>query len=68
MEDLEIEYEVSLSELRRLTSTDFATLAWSNQGDYIIRWKYASGNRNELYKRIILRPEKGIAGKVMRSS
>jgi nitrogen regulatory protein A len=67
MEDLKLEIEVSLSELRQLTSTDFAALAWSNQGDYIIRWKYASGNRNERYKRIILRPEKGIAGKVMRS-
>jgi nitrogen regulatory protein A len=67
MENLKVEIEVSLSELRRLTSTDFAALAWSNQGDYIIRWKYASGNRNERYKRIILRPEKGIAGKVIRS-
>jgi nitrogen regulatory protein A len=67
MGNLKVDIEVSLSELRRLTSTDFAALAWCNQGEYIIRWKYASGNRNERYKRIILRPEKGIAGKVIRS-
>ncbi|HJV46334.1 MAG TPA: GAF domain-containing protein [Bacillota bacterium] len=67
MGSLKGDIEVSLAELRRLTSTDFAALAWSNQNEYIIRWKYASGNRNERYKRIVLRPEKGIAGKVMRS-
>ncbi len=56
-----------LNELRRLTAADFAALAWADTDEQTIRWKYASGNRNDRYKRIVLRLGKGIAGKVMRS-
>lgn len=67
MGSLQGDIEASLSELRRLTATDFAALAWADDTEQAIRWKYASGSRNERYKRIILRLGKGIAGKVMRS-
>jgi nitrogen regulatory protein A len=59
--------EAHLNQIRNLTSSDFAALAWTDRNDYIIRWKFASGNRNERYKRIILRPGRGIAGQVIRS-
>ncbi|MFC4767097.1 GAF domain-containing protein [Effusibacillus consociatus] len=67
MGSLQGDIETSLSELRRLTDTDFAALAWSGDNDRAIRWKYASGNRNDRYKRIGLQVGKGVAGKVMRS-
>lgn len=67
MGSLQGDIEASLSELRRLTATDFAALAWADEKEQTIRWKYASGSRNERYKRITLRLGKGIAGKVMRS-
>lgn len=67
MGSLQSDIEASLSELRRLTATDFAALAWADSNEQTIRWKYASGNRNDRYKRIVLRLGKGIAGKVMRS-
>ncbi|GAX91405.1 GAF domain-containing protein [Effusibacillus lacus] len=67
MGSLQGDIEASLSELRRLTATDFAALAWADDKDQAIRWKYASGSRNERYKRIVLRLGKGIAGKVLRS-
>jgi signal transduction protein with GAF and PtsI domain len=59
--------ESSLYALRRLTATDFAALAWMDEGERIVRWRYASGNRNERYKRIMMRNGKGVAGSVMRS-
>lgn len=67
MGSIQSDIEASLSELRRLTATDFAALAWADSNEQTIRWKYASGNRNDRYKRIVLRLGKGIAGKVMRS-
>lgn len=67
MGSLQGDIEASLNELRRLTATDFAALAWADSTEQTIRWKYASGNRNDRYKRIVLRLGKGIAGKVMRS-
>ncbi|MGC5324150.1 GAF domain-containing protein [Brevibacillus sp. SYSU BS000544] len=66
MGSLQGDIEASLSELRRLTATDFAAIAWLDN-EQMIRWKYASGNRNDRYKRIVLRFGKGIAGKVMSS-
>lgn len=65
MGSLQGDIEASLSDLRRLTATDFAAIAWLD--NELIRWKYASGNRNDRYKRIVLRFGKGIAGKVMSS-
>ncbi|UOF92070.1 GAF domain-containing protein [Fodinisporobacter ferrooxydans] len=67
MWSLQEEIEGCLFELRRLTATDFAAIACSNQKDQTIRWVYVSGNRNDRYKRILLRPGKGIAGKVAKS-
>lgn len=67
MGSLQGDIEASLSELRRLTATDFAALAFADSNEQTIRWKFASGNRNDRYKRIVLRLGKGIAGKVMRS-
>ncbi|HJV46313.1 MAG TPA: GAF domain-containing protein [Bacillota bacterium] len=66
MSNLVRDLEVGLTELRRLTSADFAALAWQDH-DSIIRWKCASGNRSNRYKRILLRFERGIAGSVIRT-
>ncbi len=57
--------KAKLSELKDVTATDFAALAWTDSTEQTIRWKYASGNRNDKYKRIVLRLGKGIAGKVL---
>lgn len=57
--------EVHLTQLRGLLSCDFAGLAWSENN--LVRWKVVSGNRNDRYKKIILRYGKGIAGQVLRS-
>lgn len=66
MDDKQLDIEGLLSEVRRLTNTDFVGLAWSEKSDQI-RWRFASGNRNERYKRIVLRLGKGIAGQVIRT-
>lgn len=61
-----VQIERFLDEVRRLMAVDFAGLAWYEELDFI-RWRFASGNRNDRYRRITLRLGKGIAGKVIRS-
>lgn len=57
--------ELHLTQLRSLLSCDFAGLAYAE--NQLVRWKIVSGNRNDRYKKIVLRSGKGIAGQVLRS-
>jgi nitrogen regulatory protein A len=53
-----------LDGLRVRVKVDFLALAMA-EPDGQIRWAYASGNRNDRFKRIVLRQGKGIAGRVI---
>jgi nitrogen regulatory protein A len=64
MLQLEEQIQEHLDSFRAEIGADFVALALT-EPDHVIRWKYASGNRNDRYKRIVLRPGKGLAGKVM---
>ncbi|MDP5275618.1 GAF domain-containing protein [Chengkuizengella axinellae] len=66
MGSLQPEIEKHLEGIRLLSSSDFVGFAILDKEEYIIRWKYVSGNRNDRYKRIRLRPGKGIAGQVIK--
>ncbi|MGE5703117.1 MAG: GAF domain-containing protein [Clostridia bacterium] len=55
-----------LGQLRTETDTDFAALACMETEDQEMRWRYASGNRNERYKKILFN-RKGMIGNVLRS-
>lgn len=55
-----------LSSLRAETHTDFAAIALMEQPEQQLRWRYASGSRNERYKKIMLN-RKGMIGNVLRS-
>lgn len=67
MDKIELAINQCLEELRLQTGADFAAFACQESGEAVIRWKYAAGNRNERFRRIVLRPGKGIAGKVLMS-
>lgn len=56
-----------LDHVRTDTGTDFVGLACHDFASHHTRWQYASGNLNNLYKKIILWPGRGIAGKVVAS-
>jgi nitrogen regulatory protein A len=56
-----------LEDLRLRTDADFSAFACQEPGETAIRWKYAVGNKNERFRRIVLRLGKGIAGKVWMS-
>ncbi|MBL0388689.1 GAF domain-containing protein [Tumebacillus sp. ITR2] len=58
------EIQKALDGLRLQVGVDFLALAIA-EGDGQIRWVNASGNRNDRFKRIVLRPGKGIAGRVI---
>ncbi|WP_165763849.1 GAF domain-containing protein [Halalkalibacter urbisdiaboli] len=46
---------------------DFVGLAIYDHDGNHLKWKYAVGNRNDKYKRIVVRYGKGISGHVIRS-
>jgi nitrogen regulatory protein A len=60
----EEQIQAALDKLRTQIVADFLALAVP-EPDGQIRWQFASGNRNDRYKRIVLRPGKGIAGRVV---
>jgi len=67
MDKIERSINQCLEDLRLKTNADFTAFACQEPGEAVIRWKYAVGNRNERFRRIVLRSGKGIAGKVLMS-
>ena len=55
-----------LDTLCKITSSDFSGLAWNDPHDRRIRWLYASGNSNERFKSLALKPGHGLAGLVLK--
>ncbi|MBY0011978.1 GAF domain-containing protein [Paenibacillus typhae] len=64
-----VDYQGELDTIRMALGYDFISLALAEPAeyDYVIRWKYASGNTNERYKRIVLQSGRGIAGIVFKT-
>jgi nitrogen regulatory protein A len=58
--------QFELDQLRKVTSSDFSGIAWIDERDNRIRWLYASGNLNERYKKLALKPGRGLAGMVIK--
>ncbi|GGA30252.1 GAF domain-containing protein [Paenibacillus physcomitrellae] len=63
-----VAFQRDLDMARATLGFDFMALALveSAEHNYIIKWKYVSGNKNERYKRIVLQSGKGIAGMVFK--
>ncbi|WP_313639780.1 GAF domain-containing protein [Paenibacillus sp. FSL K6-0276] len=64
-----VDYQIELDQIRAALGYDFMSLALVEPAeyDYVIRWKYASGNTNNRYKRIVLQSGRGIAGIVFKT-
>ncbi|WP_026907367.1 GAF domain-containing protein [Paucisalibacillus globulus] len=61
-------YQEAINELRRTYEVDLIALAIvMPDQEYVLKWKYISGNLNDLYQRITLRSGKGIAGQVFKT-
>jgi nitrogen regulatory protein A len=60
------EIQDELDSLCKITASDFSGLAWIDQHDSRIRWLYASGNSSERFKRLALKPGRGLAGLVLK--
>lgn len=63
------DYQRVLDGIRETYGYDFIALALVEPADqqYVIRWKYAAGNQNERFLRIVLKSGKGIAGIVFKT-
>ncbi|WP_379134133.1 GAF domain-containing protein [Paenibacillus sp. sgz500958] len=64
-----VDYQLELDHIREILGYDFMALALAEPAefDYIIRWKYASGNQNDRYRRIVLQSGRGVAGIVFKT-
>jgi nitrogen regulatory protein A len=60
------EIQDELDSLCKITTSDFSGLAWIDEHDNRIRWLYVSGNSNERFKRLALKPGRGLAGLVLK--
>jgi nitrogen regulatory protein A len=54
-----------IDNIRVSSCSDFAALAPPDDFGLISHWYYASGNVNERYKRIVVRPGRGLPGKAL---
>lgn len=63
------DYQQELDAIRQASGYDFLALALVEPAEqqYVIRWKYAAGNRNNRFCRIELKSGKGIAGIVFKT-
>ncbi|CAM3985205.1 GAF domain-containing protein [Saccharibacillus endophyticus] len=66
---LHADYQTELNAMRQAFGYDFLALALVEPAEqqYVIRWKYATGNLNERFRRIVLKSGKGIAGMVFKT-
>ncbi|WP_379152275.1 GAF domain-containing protein [Paenibacillus sp. sgz5001063] len=64
-----VDYQLELDLIREALGYDFMSLALADPAeyDYVIRWKYASGNLNSRYKGIVLQSGRGVAGIVFKT-
>lgn len=62
-------YQAALDDIRLNEQFDFAAIALPEDDSHsaVIKWKFASGNCNDRYQLIVLRPGKGLAGLVIRT-
>lgn len=63
------DHQRELETIRARCGYDFMALALAETAEhhYVIRWKHASGNLNDRFKRIVLQSGKGIAGIVFKT-
>ncbi|WP_188206316.1 GAF domain-containing protein [Alkalibacillus aidingensis] len=60
-------YQVEVDQVRNYLNADLVLLAMtSSETNFELRWHYASGNKNNKYKRFVLKSGKGIAGQVFK--
>lgn len=62
----QMDWEERLSELRKLTCSDFCAVAIYDTSARQIRWAAASGYTNEKFRFMVNRPTQGIVGDVIR--
>lgn len=55
-----------LDQIRATTDSDFAGLAMEEQYHRRIRWLAASGNRDDRYAELLIRPGRGLSGLVLK--
>jgi len=64
--EYKVEIQTELDQLSVVTSSDFSSLAWMDPHDNRIHWLYASGNSNERFLKLALKPGHGLAGLVIK--
>lgn len=64
-----VDYQLELDQIRAHFHYEFMAIALveTAEFDYLIKWKYASGNLNDRFKQVVLRSGKGVPGIVFKT-
>ncbi|ETP68166.1 GAF domain-containing protein [Planococcus glaciei] len=63
------DYQPLIEQIRTAGAYDLVAIALVEpaENQYLLKWKYASGNLNDRFKKVILQTGKGIAGMVFKT-
>src|SRR5690606_30325747 len=63
------DYQPLIEQIRSAGAYDLVAIALVEPAEYqyLLKWKYASGNLNDRFKKVILQTGKGIAGMVFKT-
>lgn len=66
MESWESTFMLEITQLRGAINSDFCAVALIDVDGFTLKWKYVSGNENEKFSRMSVRPGKGLSGAVVK--
>lgn len=63
------DYQTQIEQLRSTAQYDFVAIALVEpaENQYVLKWKYGTGNLNDRFKKVVLKSGKGIAGIVYKT-
>jgi nitrogen regulatory protein A len=66
MDRWETNFMLELNQLRGAIHSDFCALAFLEEDGFTLKWKLASGNENERFRRMTFRPGRGLSDTVVK--
>jgi nitrogen regulatory protein A len=66
LDNWDTNFMLELNKLRSAINSDFSALALLDVDGFTLRWKFASGNDNERFRRMTFRPGRGLSSTVVK--
>jgi nitrogen regulatory protein A len=66
LDNWDTNFMLELNKLRSAINSDFSAIALLDVDGFTLRWKFASGNDNERFRRMTFRPGRGLSSTVVK--